>query len=472
MSHVFISYSHKDKEAAQFVNALCKQSYQTWIDEAELRVSYEWRVEIDRAIESAFAVIVVMSQNAKESEYVTYEWAFAHGLGKRLVPIVISPVKLHGVLTDKFQFLYFERLQKSVVELMQVLDEAFMHDNSNVYVSAAATPEVRRAVDELKKLNPEAHTYAIQYLKELAPTDATALDALAQLLGNRLPSIRSKSAVALVELDSEAATEKLVASPDSPVLLIEILRKNSNEENRRRAARILGLIGGEDAIASLIEGLESSSVAEDCADALLTLNDIRGLSEILDRKRDLTIETKQEAIAQLVEIGTDEALVPLLNTISPYRNTYGKQKVKMFGEIRYIFLDLVRALGNFKSIYALDALLDYLRSNLFDYLDPPFDDRNFFELYLDNGTTVIMQTIASMGKFALPRLYKEIEEGTEHSKKASIWILGEIGDQETLHLLEKYPVNFTVNEVQEATQKIKERVNVTMANHDLDSNQT
>ena len=47
-----------------------------------LRPGSDWRQEIDRAIRDSFVLIVVVSPDSKASEYVTYEWAFALGLGQ------------------------------------------------------------------------------------------------------------------------------------------------------------------------------------------------------------------------------------------------------------------------------------------------------------------------------------------------------------------------------------------------------
>jgi hypothetical protein len=95
MGHVFISYARKD---AKFVDALRQQlktaGFEVWTDSI-LRPGNDWRHEIDEAIRNAFALIVIITPWAKSSEYVTYEWAFALGLGIKVIPVVVRPTSLH-----------------------------------------------------------------------------------------------------------------------------------------------------------------------------------------------------------------------------------------------------------------------------------------------------------------------------------------------------------------------------------------
>jgi hypothetical protein len=79
MQHVFISYWHDDIDFAEnVINKLEKACFTTWADN-KIGIGEEWRTSIDLAIKNAFALIVIMTKEAKASEYVTYEWAFAWG---------------------------------------------------------------------------------------------------------------------------------------------------------------------------------------------------------------------------------------------------------------------------------------------------------------------------------------------------------------------------------------------------------
>jgi hypothetical protein len=81
MQHVFISYKNEDLDFADnVISRLEREGFTTWSD-LKIGAGEEWRNSIDLAIKNAFALIVIMTPEAKASEYVTYEWAFAWGVG-------------------------------------------------------------------------------------------------------------------------------------------------------------------------------------------------------------------------------------------------------------------------------------------------------------------------------------------------------------------------------------------------------
>src|SRR5215469_6030841 len=105
--HVFISYSHANGDFAEILRTRLEGSgLKVWTDEDRLLAGEDWRIGIDQAIRSACALIVVMTPPAKASEYVTYEWAFASGVGVKVIPILLEPTPLHPRL-EVLQYLDF-----------------------------------------------------------------------------------------------------------------------------------------------------------------------------------------------------------------------------------------------------------------------------------------------------------------------------------------------------------------------------
>jgi tetratricopeptide (TPR) repeat protein len=108
MKHVFISYKH-DRDSIVFVQLLIHEisraGFEAWTD-SRISRGEDWRAEIDQAIKNSLALIVIMTPAAKLSEYVTYEWAFALGLGIRVIPIRYEETELHPRL-EALQFLNF-----------------------------------------------------------------------------------------------------------------------------------------------------------------------------------------------------------------------------------------------------------------------------------------------------------------------------------------------------------------------------
>ena len=69
--------------------------FAAWIDTDRLEPGIDWRQEIDDAIKRSIAVVAIMSPETRESEYVTYEWAFAWGANLRVIPIMLRETPLH-----------------------------------------------------------------------------------------------------------------------------------------------------------------------------------------------------------------------------------------------------------------------------------------------------------------------------------------------------------------------------------------
>src|SRR6059036_818202 len=94
--YVFISYKHEDGDFAQvLIYKIQEAGFETWVDSDRLHAGEDWRAEIDSAMKNAFALIVIMTSEAKASEYVTYEWAFAWGVGVKVIPIMLKTTPLH-----------------------------------------------------------------------------------------------------------------------------------------------------------------------------------------------------------------------------------------------------------------------------------------------------------------------------------------------------------------------------------------
>lgn len=90
MGHIFISYSHKDKEYVhRLQEAIQNDGFEVWIDD---RIDYgtRWPKVIQEQLDSCSAFIVVVSENAFESEWVQNEVTRAKRKGKPFFPLLLS----------------------------------------------------------------------------------------------------------------------------------------------------------------------------------------------------------------------------------------------------------------------------------------------------------------------------------------------------------------------------------------------
>ena len=90
MSHVFISYSHKDSDYAHKLQRhLKEQGFDAWVDE---RIDYgaHWPREIEKRLQECAAFILLMSPNSYESDWVQSELDFALRLKKPIFPLLLD----------------------------------------------------------------------------------------------------------------------------------------------------------------------------------------------------------------------------------------------------------------------------------------------------------------------------------------------------------------------------------------------
>lgn len=110
MHQVFISYSKKQRGEADKIVQEIKNNHNVnvWIDYSGLSAGEVWRREIDEAIKRSSLIIVLVHKDSVNSQYVTYEWAYALGIGRKLLPILLDDTTLHPRL-EEIQHLYKER---------------------------------------------------------------------------------------------------------------------------------------------------------------------------------------------------------------------------------------------------------------------------------------------------------------------------------------------------------------------------
>lgn len=107
---IFISYHHADEDFAEVLRGKVEAdaSMRAWTFNERLRAGDDWRREIDRAIQLSSALVHVMTPEAAQSQYVTYEWAYAMGLGVPVIPVFLRRTELHPKLSA-LQYLDFTR---------------------------------------------------------------------------------------------------------------------------------------------------------------------------------------------------------------------------------------------------------------------------------------------------------------------------------------------------------------------------
>ncbi len=95
MSHVFISHAEKDRpQTERLCELLASNSIQTWVSFRDIRAGTHWDEEIETALGSANAVVVLATVNSVQSRYVRAEVEGALSEQLTVVPVIIGDVSV------------------------------------------------------------------------------------------------------------------------------------------------------------------------------------------------------------------------------------------------------------------------------------------------------------------------------------------------------------------------------------------
>jgi|GEM_PF-2121842 len=100
MAQLFISYAHADKahldRLIEWLNTNDFPTNEVWYDH-HIEGGNNWRDEITTAIDESYAMLVLMTANSMDSQYCTYEWAYAMGQGMPVFPLLFEELSIDSV---------------------------------------------------------------------------------------------------------------------------------------------------------------------------------------------------------------------------------------------------------------------------------------------------------------------------------------------------------------------------------------
>lgn len=249
MSHIFLSYERSDKAfALQLKHYLEQQGHEVWLDTVRLRAGDDWRAEIDNAIQQAAAMLVVMSPRANASEYVTYEWAYALGLGITVIPVLIRPVRMHPRLN---MIHYFDFTQRAIMPWSSLgarLAPLVQQHPTSQLLSHDTPTYIQSAFLALDNPNPQDRMAAIKSLVDLQHPAARSI--LLMALDHPYPDVRAAAAKAVGSLRETQGIDALIAQ-----------LTDSQSSVRQSAAEALGKIGDKRALEPLFSLFGDSETA-------------------------------------------------------------------------------------------------------------------------------------------------------------------------------------------------------------------
>ena len=168
MKSIFLSYSKRDHFFADLADIkLAAAGFEIWRDQGQLRPGSDWRQGIERGISDSLAVLVALSESSAQSPYVTFEWAYALGKGRAVIPLKLNDCEIHPKL-ETIQYLDFtipaappwESLFERIREIETDVEQTTAMANAAINVSSLPQQDDTYARAILSYLNQRGYQMA------------------------------------------------------------------------------------------------------------------------------------------------------------------------------------------------------------------------------------------------------------------------------------------------------------------------
>lgn len=192
---IFISYQHDSKEFARMLRQRLHESDLVTFWDEDIRAGEEWKTVIDSAIKESVCVVVLVTVKALRSPYVTYEWSYALGHGKRVIPLILEMPdekkpdhpRLHPKIND---LQYRDFANADDLTWQRLLDE--LHE----FVQQTQIPiEVTEAEASVRSSDPKTKRQGISTLERFE--HPSAVESLAHFADSLDPETGILAAIAL-----------------------------------------------------------------------------------------------------------------------------------------------------------------------------------------------------------------------------------------------------------------------------------
>jgi HEAT repeat protein len=403
MATVFICYDRQDSWFADVVQSkLEKNGHTTLMDLEILRAGDHWQEELDKAIRSSQVVVVIMTPNARASEQVSYEWAFALGADKRVIPIELEATEFPTRLEDLHRLPFVNKTYDWLSLLDQLKKAEASNPISTILIEAGMSPAVKQAVRGIDSTDPNERLAAV---RTLAQTDeASAHEALVQALKHPMRDVRAAAACHF---------------PDrkDPRIVPGLVEWYRDEWQRWRKG---GFRGDRPSFSGEIVAIGSPAIPA----LLSTLNE--GSGTPVDRA------LRYEILNVFAQVGDASVTPVLLKALEDADAEIRKAAAKALGPLRdpSVVPSLRLALSDENS---------YVRCAVVASLGLLKDAPSLRSALSDDDASVREESVASLGVLkdteAVPELLRLLGEDTGRVRAAAAKALGIIGDQSAVPAL-------------------------------------
>jgi len=462
IGQVFLSYSRKDEESMLLIaKYLRAQRVKVWVDNEKLIPGTPiWEDEIEKAIMNASAIVVVLSPDSKNSEWVKREMTMADQNQKRVFPVLIRGDEKNSISLRLINRQFVD-LRENWEEGMKSLSKAL-----SFYISELGAPEkTSPVVERPEKVQVASQTPLSKGKREKEVEQVNTIKKRSSQIDETSPRnnvfgwLTGGGAKRLIPqlADSTkrdyAAQELIRLDADSVPLLIEALQTRDLDllpVYQHVLARI------PSASPTLTKTLREAHpvLRARVADVLGVRRDRSAVPALIDSLNGEYYTVRARAAIALGRIGDRKAIEPLLNAL---KDTEDDVRIaaclglgffkdpSTFDDITNVLLDdlkievrqaAAKALGNTKHPDALPYLMEALRDSYW-----------WYEREAAAGD--LLAAIENFGEMAVEPLIEALKDKEGAVRKFAAALLGRLKDPRAIEPLGMalYDMHHDVGEV-------------------------
>ena len=135
MTQIFISYSEEDMAIQEKIRKrMLREGFTVWINTVDIPTAEDFQVAINRGIEKADNVVLLLSPSSLASQYCQQELAYARQYHKRVIPLLVQSMDV-ATLPDELRMLQFIDFSSLVSDIHfdRAIDELILtlHTSAN-----------------------------------------------------------------------------------------------------------------------------------------------------------------------------------------------------------------------------------------------------------------------------------------------------------------------------------------------------
>lgn len=129
LKKIFVSYSRKNSEfAEQLTKELTKKGADVWFDQLSIQPGETWDGSIDRALDEADAILLILSKASVKSENVMDEVGYGLEYNKTIIPVLIEPCDIPFRIQ---RFTIYDLTKNMVNGMSLLLKSIHLNDSDN-----------------------------------------------------------------------------------------------------------------------------------------------------------------------------------------------------------------------------------------------------------------------------------------------------------------------------------------------------